>query len=62
MTSVASERPRIYMLNGRWCCGEARSLAESWAIGFGSTPKLAYDNWKRTSRYALSNQRAISRT
>lgn len=61
MQSAANERPRIYMLGGRWCCGEMRTTAESWAVGFGKTPLIAYQNWKRTNRYALSNHRSVSR-
>lgn len=56
MTSLAS-KPRIYMRSGRWWCGEARSTDDNWAIGFGDTQKRAYDNWKRTQRYAFPKQR-----
>ncbi|CAB3730944.1 hypothetical protein LMG27174_05792 [Paraburkholderia rhynchosiae] len=50
MPYQASERPRIYMRNGRWCCGEMKRTDECWAIGFGITPRAAYKNWKRSMR------------
>lgn len=50
MQSQASERPRIYMRDGVWWCGEIKSTADCWAIGFGATPVRAYQNWKRSMR------------
>lgn len=57
MTSRASEIPHLKKVNGRWQCGDAKSLYEDWAIGFGDTREQAYDNWKRTQRYAHFQQR-----
>jgi hypothetical protein len=61
MQSQASERPRIYLRGGVWRCGQMLTAYDDWAIGFGATPREAYDNWKRTQRYAHFEQRAVSR-
>lgn len=64
MTSQLN-KPRIHIKRGVWYCGDVQSCMSNWAVGFGDTPKKAFDNWKRTRqslhKYAIPEQLPVPR-
>jgi hypothetical protein len=52
MPCPVNERPRIWMRNGVWQCGDYGYPGSFWVIATGRTPCEAYKKWKWTFDHA----------
>lgn len=53
MPYPVNERPRIWMRNGVWQCGDFGHPGSFWVIATGKTPCEAYKKWKWTFDHAF---------